>query len=131
MFKALATSFIVLFCFTGCAKPHPVKPPPKWISNPYQNGKIGAVGSAKIHFKGDAEQRRLAISRALDELAHQQGVEVTSQILRKEKSDAFAASSESEVYSFQKNSGEVIHAHIEAVWKDPRNGELFIWMIKE
>ena len=129
----LTLSLLFLLLLTGgCgSKPQPSEPPPEWVSHPYKNGKIGAVGSAQIHFKGVAEQRRLAISRALDELAQQQGVEVSSQIARQDARNGMFVSSKSKIYSFQKNSGEVVHAHIEAVWKNPRTGELFIWMVKE
>ncbi len=129
-----STLFLLLLLILagGCgSKPQPSEPPPKWVTHPYKNGKTGAVGSAQIHFKGNSEQRKLAISRALDELAQQQGVEVSSQIARQDARDGMFVSSKSEIYSFQKNSGEIIYAHIEAVWKNPRTGELFIWMLKD
>ena len=131
-FTFLVITFLLL---TGCTETvQPVSQEaqrPSWIGNPYQNGVVGAIGTAHIHFRGDAEQRKLAISRALDELAQQQNTVVSSQIVRKESRNGMMTSSNAEIYSFQKSSGETVRAHIEAVWKDPRNGELFVWMIKD
>lgn len=45
---------------------------PAWISNPYiglSKDSIAAVGCARVHFKGVAAQKKLAISRAIDEIA--------------------------------------------------------------
>ena len=130
--KTFTLFTITLLLLCGCHGKQPQKQErPTWINNPHQSGTTGAVGSAKIHFEGSAAQRKLAISRALDELAQQQGVVVTSQILRQDSREGELTSSKADIYSFQKNSGETVHAYIEAVWQDPETEELFIWMIKE
>lgn len=130
--KALTLYAAMALLLGGCHGKQPqTQERPAWINNPHLQGMTGAVGSAKIHFDGSAAQRKLAISRALDELAQQQGVVVTSQVLRQDSREGELTSSKADIYSFQKNSGETVHAHIEAVWQDPETEELFIWMIKE
>ena len=80
-------SFFILFFLSACQSkqtPLPVQEP-QWINAPMKEGEIGAVGSAKVHFKGKTAQRKLAISRALDELAQQSGVSVKSAIVTQER----------------------------------------------
>ena len=126
---------ILIFGFLilgGCAQNSPkVDTKPKWINNPYLTHKTAAVGSAKTHYYGEAAQRKLAISRALDELASQQGVRVSSKVTRHDHRDGSRTSAKSDIYSFQTTDNKVVHAHIEDTWRDPRTDELFIWMIAE
>jgi len=133
MLKALFTLTFILFII-GCSN-HSNKAPgvvePSWLYKPNLNGKKGAVGSSKPHFKGKTAQRRVAISRALDELAIQSGVEVESIIMRKEKSSSLGVSSLTLIQSTQKTKGVIITAHIEEVWTDPRNKEIYIWLIAD
>ncbi|MCK5293257.1 MAG: LPP20 family lipoprotein [Arcobacteraceae bacterium] len=59
---------------------------PKWILDPYINlpkGSIAAVGFAREHFKGKSAQRKLAISRAIDEIATQVKTTVNNVTLRR------------------------------------------------
>ena len=130
MFKTSLFFFLSLFIITGCSS-HSSKPviEPKWLYKPNINGKTGAVGSSKPHFKGKTAQRRVAVSRALDELAQQSGVEVGSIIMRNEKNSAIGVSSSTTVRSIQKTSGTVINAHIQEVWINPKNKEMYVWLV--
>lgn len=134
MIKTFFTFFLTFFICTGCSshsnKPAPVVEP-QWLYKPNINGKTGAVGSSKPQFKGTTVQRRVATSRALDELAQQSGVEVGNIIMRKEKSSATGSSSTTSIQSTQRASGILINAHIEEVWIDPRNKEMHIWLIAD
>jgi len=114
----------------GCSSKVPIVEP-AWLYKPSLNGKTGAVGSSKPQFKGKTVQRRVAISRALDELAQQSGVEVGNIIMRNEKSTATGAISSTEVTSTQKTSGIMINAHIEEIWTDPRTKEMHIWLVAD
>jgi len=130
MFKLL---FFISFSFliiTGCSKPSS-KPiiEPKWLYKPNLNSNTGAVGSSKPHFKGKTMQRRVAISRALDELAQQKGVEISNIIMRNEKNSGARVSSSTTIKSIQESSSTHIRAHIEEIWIDPRNKELYVWLI--
>ena len=133
MFKIFFSLFFTLFISLGCSKTTaPVKTvEPTWLYKPNLHGKTGAVGSSKPQFKGTTVQRRVAVSRALDELALQSGVEVGNIIMRKEKSTATGGSSSTTVQSTQKTSGSLINAHIEEIWVDPRNKEMHVWLIAD
>ena len=104
---------------------------PEWIYQPSINGKVGAVGSAMPHFKGTAAQRRLAISRGLDELSQQSGVNVQSTIKRNEKRLGSLTNSSAEVFTIQNSANETIKAHIEDIWVEPRTKEIFIWLVAD
>lgn len=126
--------FLIPFFFTACQNKTHVEPPiqePAWIVQPSQDGNIGAVGSAQEHFKGKTAQRRLAISRALDELAQQSGVQVQSTIKRNEKRDGMHTNSSAEFYTIQNSSNETVRAHIEETWTNPRTKEIYVWLVAD
>ncbi len=130
MYKILLAGLMVSLLFTGCGKPKPepiIKP--AWINKPTLDGKTGAVGSARPHVKGKAEQRRLAISRGLDELSFQSGMSVGTQITRKEQQRGRSGSTSSQLFTVQTSDNKTIYAHIEEVWEHPRTEELFVWLV--
>ena len=124
-------SFVFVFSLIACSSSKVPIVEPSWLYKPNLNGKTGAVGSSKPQFKGKTVQRRVATSRALDELAQQSGVEVGNIIMRNEKSTATGGTSSTKVTSTQKTSGVMIHAHIEEVWTDPRSKEMHIWLVAD
>jgi hypothetical protein len=124
---------LVMFGFTGCNQPEPKisSSTPSWILNPNQNGKIGAIGSAGMVYDGKTStKRKLAITRALDELSLQQGVKVQLSMTKTEQLSNDRTSVNMNANSSYK-SNETITAHIEAVWENPKNKELFIWMVMD
>ena len=126
--------FLLLFFFAGCNQtitPAKVETPhyPAWVNNPNFNSLRGAVGSSSPHFKGPAYQRQLAISRALDELAMQIGVQVDIVANREEISTGDNLNATSDIQTQQKVNNSNITAHIEATYLDPNTGELFVWMV--
>jgi len=133
MLKLLIFSIIISISFSACQSKSSYEPiiEPSWITNPQKNGKIGAVGTALPHFKGKTFQRHLAVSRGLDELALQKGVNIQSQTTRKEGRYGASTSSQAEVYSVQDTTSKEINAHIEAVWTNPRTQEIYIWLLAD
>jgi len=132
MYKIFLSTFLLLLLLNGC-NTHKELPPvqkPNWIDYPSSDLLIGAVGSAMPHFKGKTAQRRLAISRAIDELAQQSGVQVQSTILRKESREGSQTQASAEVYTIQNSENKTIHAHIEAVWTHPRTEEIYVWLLE-
>lgn len=125
-------SFIFLFLLISACSNKPTNissPQPAWVNKPNLNGKIGAVGSSRPQFKGKTVQRRVATSRALDELAQQSGVEVGNIIMRKEYSSTTGTSFSTQVQSTQRTTGVTVNAHIEEVWTDPKTKEMYIWLV--
>ncbi len=122
------------FLFTGCQESlAPVKKEisqaPAWVFNPNLNGVKGAVGSCAPHFKGPSYQRSLAVSRALDELAMQMGVQVNVVASREEISNGDNVNAKSDIQTQQTVKNSNVTAHIEATYIDPKTDELFVWMI--
>jgi uncharacterized protein YcfL len=132
MYKLFLSVFLLLFLLDGCSTQKELPPvkKPNWIDYPSSDQLIGAVGSAMPHFKGKTAQRRLAISRAIDELAQQSGVQVQSTILRKESREGSQIQASAEVYTIQNSENKTIHAHIEAVWTHPRTEEIYVWLLE-
>lgn len=104
---------------------------PKWVFEPSKNGKIGGVGISKSHFEGKTAQRSLAISRALDEIARQMGVEVVSLQKISTVGTSQKATTSLESYSFQTTDGKTVRARVETFWEDRAHDELYVWMVTE
>ncbi len=134
MYRSLFLILILPTLFTACYKKMHTEPPisePAWIVQPSLNGNIGAVGSAQEHFRGKSAQRRLAISRALDELSQQSGVQVHSTIKRSERRNGMHTNSSAEIYTIQNSSNETIQAHIQEVWTHPLTKEVYVWLVAD
>lgn len=133
MYKLLFSSLLLVLLVSGCSRTSdlpPVEKPP-WIEHPASDIYIGSVGSAMPHFKGKTAQRRLAISRAIDELAQQSGVEVQSTILRKEKRTGSQTRASAEIYTIQNSKNQTVQAHIEEVWTHPYTKEIYVWLLQD
>jgi len=133
MKKILTLSFLALVFITGCGstpQPTSVKCEDKsWMLNPNSNGKIGSVGSSMRTYSGtNNSQRKLAITRALDELSLQKGVKVTLNMNKTEtvKNDKSTITLDSKsTYS----TNNKITAHIQDACKVNSSGEFFVWML--
>lgn len=130
MFKLLTSSLLILLAFTGCIQPKANgTAKPDWIMNPNKDGKVGAVGSAYRHHKGFTYQRKLAVTRALDEMALQRGVKVSLNMIKKEEIKNDNVKSYVDVNSEYSTNSNTITAHIEETWQDKNTKELFIWLV--
>lgn len=128
----LTGSAIVLL--NGCASnpaPQVQSTKPAWILNPNLNKKVGAIGVAgRTYDQRISTQRKLAIQRALDELAMQQGVKVKLAMEKEERVTNDQASTSMESKStYKTTSSDAITAHIEAVWQDPLTSEIYVWLV--
>lgn len=140
--KALNTSiFIGVLLISGCSSINevkhdtpalsPIEKTPVWIYETSKDGKIGGVGISKPHYAGKTAQRTLAISRAIDEIARQMGVNVVSSQKIATVGTSQNATTSLESYSFQTTDGKVIRASIQAFWEDKPNEELYVWMLTQ
>ncbi len=133
MIKLLSSLLLLLFVLAGCnSQPVPnASATPTWILNPNQNGKNGAVGSSmRTYDQKMSSQRKLAITRALDELSLQSGVKVQMSMTKQESYTNGKGSTNINVgANYQTNS--TITAHIENVFQDKTSGELFVWMVMD
>jgi hypothetical protein len=128
-------TLLVVGFLSGCggSAPAPTEKSarPSWILNPNQDGKTGAVGvSGKTYDQKVSTQRKQAISRALDELALQQGVKVELSMHKEEHlKNSSASTSVDSSSDYKTTSTDAITAHIEDVWQDNITGELYIWLV--
>ena len=129
MDRLLSPFILLLLVLSGChSQPNPTTPP-SWILNPNKDGRNGAVGSAmRTYDQKTSTQRKLAITRALDELSLQQGVKVEMNLTKHESYNNSRMNTKMDVDSKYKTNN-TITAHIEDVYKDKNSGELFIWMV--
>ena|GEM_PF-732330 len=129
--------------FSGCLPAEPaissstpstvsvISSQPKWVYETSKDGKIGGVGISKPHFNGKTAQRSLAISRALDEIARQMGVEVNNIQKISTAGTSQNATTNLESYSFQSTNGKIVIAKIQSFWEDKTTDELYVWMVEE
>ena len=127
LFSSLVLALLV---FSGCmSEPKKSKyEQPSWVMKPNQGGSTGAVGTAYRHHKGLSHQRKLAITRALDELSLQKGVKVSISMNKQEHVKNDKSTSELDVES-KYSSSNTVTAHIEEIWQDPLSQEFFVWMV--
>jgi len=134
MIKLLSSLLLALFVLAGCnSQPAPKKvgTTPTWILNPNQGGKNGAVGSSmRTYDQKTSTQRKLAITRALDELSLQRGVKVEMSLTKQESYKNGNGSTQMNVGANYKTNSKIT-AHIEEVYEDKISGELFIWMVMD
>ncbi len=135
--KSLLTSIILLLLLlSGCgSEPTPKQEyktvTPEWVSNPNIGGKTGAIGVAgRTYDQKESTKRKLAISRALDELTLQQGVKVQMSMSKHDVVSDDVATTHMDVKSEYK-AGSTVTAHIQETWNNPLTGELFIWMVMD
>lgn len=128
--KTLLLFFLTLFIVTGCgSQPHTPDKKPSWILNPNVGGKTGAVGVAgRTYDQKLSSQRKLAITRALDELSLQQGVRVEFSMSKKETLKNDRASLNMNSQGSYKTSSKIT-AHIGDIWQDSMTNELYVWMV--
>jgi len=128
----LALSIISIFLLGGCGQPEPTQVRcvnRSWQMNPNANGNIGAVGSSmRTYSGGNNDQRKLAITRALDELSLQQGVKVELSIDKRDTVVNDKATTSMDTKANYKANNKVT-AHIEDACKDNSSGEFFVWML--
>ncbi|QAR33342.1 hypothetical protein EP073_07990 [Geovibrio thiophilus] len=132
-----ATVFIILLIFVcACAAqtvsaPEPVHKP-EWLWKPSDGGKIGGVGIAKEHIHGLDAQRKLAVSRAIDSIAAQLGVQVQNvTVLESHATSSGSSSTTIDSYSIHTVQGNTVKAAVREFWTDVQTGELYVWMVLE
>ncbi|MEA2073039.1 MAG: hypothetical protein U9O86_05590 [Campylobacterota bacterium] len=133
--KSFFTSItLLLVLLSGCStqpEPSSMGDRPSWILNPHKNGNRGAVGIAgRTYDQRVSTQRKLAITRALDELTLQRGVKVNLNMDKRELVTDDRSSTSLDTQSSY-NASSSVSAHIESVYKDNYTGEIFIWMVMD
>lgn len=102
---------------------------PEWLTNPnYIVGKRSAIGCAGIHIKGKNEQKKLAISRAIEQIAMQKKTTVTTQTYRESSSNKLG---KSETQSLQSTNNQNISTRVMDEYYDTVNNKLCVLVVEE
>ena len=103
---------------------------PKWLIDPYvESDKIAAVGCAGQHFNGVEAQKKLAISRAIDQIATQTKVSVSNVTLRRKSSqNGVRGNSSSQSTSLQSVDNVSVQTRTKALYTKP-NGDICAWVV--
>jgi len=135
MNKKIFFFILISFVFIGCTN---INQPnsatvsnnnkPKWLDNPqkFSNGKITAVGCAGLHYKGVNAQKKLAVQRAIDEIAMQVRTKVSKVSLRHRTNHSSSSSSS----SLQEVNNVNVSTKIMEYYKN-QSGDICAWLIKE
>ena len=106
---------------------------PKWLNDPFFiKDKRNAIGCAEQHFKGLAEQKKLAISRAIEQIALQKSSKVSAVTYRNRSSNS--GSNSSQTSSLQEVDSQNITTKIVDTfeYKDGSNaGRMCVLVVEE
>lgn len=137
MIKKLVLTTTCLF-FVGCGvaqKPvaQNIQPSePKWLLDPTMNqgGKLAAVGCSGMHVNGKSAQEKLAIQRAIDEIAMQKNTKVSNVTLRnKSFSSGGNTSSKGQTTSLHEVNNQNISTKVLDKYVKP-NGDICVWVVE-
>ncbi|MGB5964284.1 MAG: hypothetical protein WBF77_03400 [Sulfurimonadaceae bacterium] len=131
--KGALTLFVSLV-FAACSATEPAvdnRTQPTWVLDPNLSGAVGAVGQCGTHYDGRSMQRKVAITRAIDELAMQGDVTVDSEIYVSTEVLGSQVKNRSKSKTYVSAKGVPVHAFIEEMWFDKKSEVLYVWMIKD
>lgn len=128
--KLILSSLLVAIVFSGCnqmlgvSSQAPQNTQPKWLTDSnYIKGKVSAVGCAGVHMKGKSAQRKLAISRAIEQIAMQKKTTVSTQTYRKSSSNKLG---KSETESVQSTNNVTLSTNVVDEYYDLRQNRLCV-----
>jgi len=104
---------------------------PKWASHYDGGNKTCGLGIARPHIRGIAYQRIVAISRAIDEIARQQGVSVDTELESLMIGNQNGTISSLSTYSVQTSTGNKVEAKIIDTYMDDRSDDFYVLMCED
>lgn len=128
--SGLLIAVIISILLTSCAlsENSAKEKAPKWVYGFVASDGTCGVGVSKPHMRGYSYQRATAISRAIDEIARQKNVKVSTSLETIMKKSGGTASSDMMSYSVQTTDGETVSSQIIDMWKNDRTDEFFVKM---
>jgi len=123
--KNLIISILCLFIVAACQPKTKPNVRPGWIEKP---GK-GAVGSCPTHLLGRQEQEDVAIANARSRLAATLGVSVDQVQTVTKSANNTSSSLTSDSKTVLTMKGNVIKAHVKAIWYDKRKDTVWAWVV--
>jgi hypothetical protein len=138
MFKNIFIKMIILVTmvfFTACtATTQEIKKDtkPEWITNYNVDDKYyHGVGKSGVHINGEDGQRKLALERAITDVAYQMKTEIEIDSVNQSNLNGQQKSIRFEDISHQHIKKTSIQVKIKEVWKDNLNGDLYVWVVKK
>lgn len=127
---ALILSACLFVILTGCQTQPVAQQPatpqtPAWIHNPGN----GVVGSSVTHVKGRHFQEQLAISRARQQLAARQGVDVEYVQMSSETVTNETANTKVKRVGTEEVSTKTVKAKVVEKWVNPVTREVFVLVV--
>ncbi|MGB5792592.1 hypothetical protein [Poseidonibacter sp.] len=128
----LCTSIFLVACAqNSLEETQSKKSLPNWILNPESgaNGKLAGSGCSKIHYKGIEAQKKLAISRAIEQIAIQKKVKINTSTYRNKLNQNGVISSTSKNSSLQEVEDLNISSTVKEIYLK-ENGDICAWVIE-
>lgn len=116
---------ILLSFLTACAQQPVNNGVPQWLFNP----EVGVVASCGFHIGGRYQQEECAIQRGRERLAAEQGVEVSSVAVIKER---VVNGQESVVMNKETTSNvnnQKVKAKVREFYYDAQRDEYYVWVV--
>ncbi len=139
----LSFTFLILL-FNGCATSkntysNTIQPQvtnkkstlPAWLDDPQKeaNGKLTAVGCASRHVNGEVAQKKLALQRAIDEIAMQKKTKVQSVSYATKTSSEYERSSKTQSSSLHEVENVAVSTKVMEYYKKD-DGDICVWVVE-
>lgn len=131
MYKYLFIITFLVLLSVSCTVNNNISAKPEWVYGKNKNEGICFVGSSRPHIRGKSYQRSLAVGRALEGIARQKNVKISTKLEHMMSGSSNTNFSKMRSFSLQTTSGETVNASIEDIWLDPDTSELFILMCEK
>ncbi len=130
------TIFTILIVFVNsCSNTNSSVAPPKepiWLSNPQKlsDDKLTAVGCATTHIDGVDAQKKLAISRAINEIALQKQAKISTVTYRKKSYNKGEVSKEITKSSLQEVENLNLSTKVMEYYHKPNSRDICVWVVE-
>lgn len=144
MKKYFLSSLILVLFFSGCSSSkntysNTIQPPvqkqkstiPVWLDDPQKeaNGKLTAVGCASRHINGEVAQKKLALQRAIDEIAMQKKTKVQTVSYATKTSSEYERSSKTQSSSLHEVENLAVSTKVMEYYKKD-DGDICVWIVE-
>lgn len=104
---------------------------PLWLDNPDKEakGKLTAIGCASKHINGEVGQKKLALQRAIDEIAMQKKTKVQTISYRTKTLTGSDKTSKSESSSLQEVENTQVSSKVMEYYNKP-DGDICVWVVE-
>lgn len=104
---------------------------PLWLDDPQKeaNGKLTAVGCASRHINGEVAQKKLALQRAIDEIAMQKKTKVQTVSYNTKIITESSKTSQTQTSSLQEVQNVDVSTKVMEYYTKP-DGDICVWVVE-